>query len=194
MKKLILILLAAVMCLSFAACGGGNDASRDNEQQINESAIQQEAENNTPNIVEVELTVDNFDTYFEFVEVPIFGENAFGEAEKFDVYQYYLVREEYSISEISDFAVEFEYKRGFRVCDVDFANRTYVFGDFTTTPETYSDISEYWITVEIDGQKRFGFDLGGINTLFAANNYNETGHSFDHKILRINGTLSIIEE
>ncbi len=217
MKKLLALLLAAVMCLSLAACGG-TDTGSNNEPQTIESDTQQEnednaaenneaaapvvqedneqqtSEDNTPNIVEIELTTENFDTYFEFIEVPVFSENAFGEAERLELEQYYLVKEEYSVSDISDFAVEFEYSRGFRVCDVDYSNRAYVLGDFTTTPETYSKTNDRWNSIEIDGQERFGFFVGGINAMTADSSGNETGYGFDYKILRVTGTLFLIEE
>ena len=46
MKKIIALLLVAVMCFSLAACGGDNEASNNNEPQTNESGSQVETENN----------------------------------------------------------------------------------------------------------------------------------------------------
>lgn len=45
MKKLIALLLAAVMCLSLAACGGGNDTPSTSDNNANNTS--QETENST---------------------------------------------------------------------------------------------------------------------------------------------------
>ena len=47
MKKIIALLLVAVMCFSLAACGGDNEASNNNEPQTNNSETQQETADNS---------------------------------------------------------------------------------------------------------------------------------------------------
>lgn len=62
MKKLIALLLAAVMCFSLAACGGGNETSNNNEPQTNNSGSQQEETNN-------DTKTEKFDLYQEWKHV-----------------------------------------------------------------------------------------------------------------------------
>ena len=78
MKKLLALLLAAIMCFSLVACGGGTPNTDDSSTQQNEA--QQEAannedtdsstetENNEPQSETVELTLENWNEYFEIVD------------------------------------------------------------------------------------------------------------------------------
>ncbi|MCF2651217.1 hypothetical protein [Anaeromassilibacillus senegalensis] len=47
MKRLIALLLVAVMCFSLAACGGDKETSNNNEPQTNNSETQQETADNS---------------------------------------------------------------------------------------------------------------------------------------------------
>lgn len=220
MKKLLALLLAAVMCLSLAACDGGNDTNSDNEPQANQSmqqeaennetaenndaeapifqenSEQQTSENNTPNIVEIELTVENFDTYFELVEVAIFSENEFGETDEMELYQYYLVREEYNVSDMSDFAVEYSCVWGRKNCEVDFTNLTYTLSDFNDTTPPANVMTDRFYDIEVNGQERFGFSIDGSGKSVRKSygTTGEVGYSVDFEILRVKGTLFLIEE
>lgn len=104
MKKLIAVLLAAVMCFSLVACGGGNNTSSTNDN----GSAQQGAESNKDNIyleegengltyivfpsskvfskyvVKVEITKDNWHEYFEDYEYTehIVKTNNFGDIEE----------------------------------------------------------------------------------------------------------------
>lgn len=64
MKKIIALLLVAVMCFSLAACGGDKEASNNNEPQTNNSGSQQEQSSNAKE-KEIVITVDNWQEYFE---------------------------------------------------------------------------------------------------------------------------------
>lgn len=214
MKKLLALLLAAAMCMSLVACGGktpntgdnsgtqpeiGDNAAENNEAEapvLQENNEQQTSENNTPNIVEIELTAENFDTYFELVEVPIFHENEFGEADEMDLYQYYLVREEYSVSDMSDFAIEYSSVWGKKNCEVDFTNLTYTLGDFNYTTAPANEMTNRFYDIEVNGQVRFGFGIGGSGNSVKKSygSIGEVGYSVDFEILRVKGTLFLIEE
>ena len=219
MKKMIALLLAAVMCLSLVACGGGeempntddssaqeqqmqndnNDATENNDTAapiLQENNEQQSSENNTPNIVEIELTVENFDTYFELVEVPIFSENEFGETDEMDLYQYYLVREEYIVSDMSDFAIEYSCVWGRKNCEVDFTNLTYTLSDFNDTTPPANVMNDRFYDIEVNGQERFGFSIDGSGNSVRKKDgaIGEVGYSVDFEILRVKGTLFLIEE
>ena len=72
MKKWIALLLVAVLCLSLAACGGkaetsgketqGQQESQNTEQTDNEPS---EAESSEPEVKTIEITMDNWQDYFE---------------------------------------------------------------------------------------------------------------------------------
>ncbi len=198
MKKIFALLLAAAMCFSLAACGGGNDVSNNNDASapvLENNGEQQTTEDNTPNIIEIELTAENFDTYFEYVEVAFFSENAFGEVDEMNLYQYYLVREEYTVSDVSTLAIEYNNTWQRIPCDVDFANQTYVLGDFEHIADPSTEIDDSCSKYkDIDGKERYGFKVGGISRVSKDSGNNIIGYCFDFEILRATGTLFLIEE
>ena len=207
MKKMMAMLLAMYMCFAFAACGGTD--SNDDEVQNDENNVQQQVEhdetqevvvglgesqneeNNTANIIEVELTAENFDTYFELVEVSVFSENEFGEIDEMSLYQYYLVREEYSVSDMSSFAVEYSCVWGRKNCEVDFVNQTYVLSEFNDTVPPATVINDRFYDIEVDGQERFGFSIDGSGKSIRQSygTVGEVGYSVDFEIIRVTGTL-----
>ena len=84
MKKLIALLLAAVLCLSLAACGNGKiEANTDNSQEQNKENTPSESEQveTEPQEQTIEITLDNWQEYFEinqYLSVN-YTANAFGE-------------------------------------------------------------------------------------------------------------------
>ena len=70
MKKLIALLLAVVLCLSLAACGNGKteDNSGTSQGQITDNSPQDTDEPSNAELTEqtVEITLDNWQEYFEF--------------------------------------------------------------------------------------------------------------------------------
>lgn len=62
MKKIIALLLVAVMCFSLAACGGDKETSNNNEPQTNNSGSQQEEANS-------DTKTEKFDLYQEWKNV-----------------------------------------------------------------------------------------------------------------------------
>ena len=87
MKKILALLLAAVMCLSFASCGGGKEvvSGFDGTPALNMNSVDE-------HITRVELTVDNWKDYIKeySYDVEIVKKDAFGEVtekEKVTVYR-----------------------------------------------------------------------------------------------------------
>lgn len=79
MKKLLALLLAAVMCLSLAACGGGKEvvSGFDGTPALNEKTVRD-------HIDRVELTVDNWREYVKVYnyDVELVQKDSFGEITK----------------------------------------------------------------------------------------------------------------
>jgi len=187
MKKLLALLLVMIMCCFLVACGSRHDTSSGNQPQIDE--------NTTPNIVEIELTAENFDTYFEFVEIAFFSENAFGEADEMDLSQFYLVREEYTVSDASTLAIEYTRTWGSVICDVDFVNQTFVLGDIEDKADPSIIIDDSCsLYRDIGGKDRYGFSVGAISQVSKDSGNNIMGYNFDFEILRATGTLYLIED
>lgn len=106
MKKMLALLLAAVMCLSLAACGGGQSSTDNNsaqEQQTGTStndhevteADVSEPENTEPQYETVALTLENWDEYFEITNDLIFAKNEFDEIWRIDCNFYLELKPEY---------------------------------------------------------------------------------------------------
>ncbi len=138
----------------------------------------------------IELTMENWDTYFEFVEVPIFFENAFGEMDSFTLEYKFKLKDEYfqrlDNSKETSVTVEFSYSHGERYCAVDYETQTYSLGDFITTHHStlitdnyIHDNEEYYFT---------GF------TAYPAYSGDRIITNFDFEVLRIQGTLNLFAE
>lgn len=176
MKKILALLLAAVMCLSLVACGDSDEnaaqiaeyesriaeleatiaeleamlAERDAEiERLLAEGESKEPENTEPQYETVEITLDNWQDYFEIVEYMTYRENGFGEAESCYFRTELRLKEEYWSRLAADMmddkgAVEFSYDYGERAATIDLANRTYSFGEFTAKESsTATDRFEY---------------------------------------------------
>lgn len=80
----------------------------------------------------IEITTENWDDYFEIVDEGKFGENAFGEVESFNYYQYLTLKEEYMdkfSSSLSELAMELDFTYGQKGCEVDLPNKKYTLLD-----------------------------------------------------------------
>lgn len=173
-----------------------DETSKEDEISVSseeESCDPQSSEETVPNIIEVEITLDNFDTYFEYVEYPKFVENEFGEADQLIIHQGYLLREEYGIAEIADSAVEYRGDWGLIEFEVDFENQTYVLGERTKTADVPAVVTS-WKRYTINGKERRGFLEEPLVVRKSVAVSGEGGYYFDIEILRVQGTLKIIEE
>lgn len=201
MKKLIALLLAAVMCLSLVACGGGETPSIDNnstqEQQTQNDNNEPEStgteiaepENTEPQYEIVEITLDNWQEYFELREYYEFKENAFGEFDRANT-KYTLVIKDGIDIEASESNVVIEYIRtvDYKPYKVDFENKTITHGE-TIRTETNTDNPTI---VEMKTQL---YDKYGA-TLFQSNYNRLEGNServfVDFELLRIKGSIYIL--
>lgn len=83
MKKLIALLLAAVMCLSLAACDKGEHSPQDTDEPSNAELTEQT----------VEITLDNWQEYFEFRPVVYEKKDSYNELTGMRVYYMFLPKE-----------------------------------------------------------------------------------------------------
>lgn len=144
------------------------------------------AEKQSVETEEIELTTENWDTYFEFAEVPDFSENSFGEVDTFHLYYQFRLKEEYVERlkpDKSNVAIEVSYTYGDRYCNVDFENQSYELHKYEYTGES-SKMGE--LSFHSDGGYYFA-DFGvnpqfNGNTVFSYSNF---------EILRIAGCLCL---
>ncbi|MBE6655121.1 MAG: hypothetical protein E7608_06670 [Ruminococcaceae bacterium] len=117
MKKIIALLLMFSLVFSFAAC-------MDNENNVqNENNAQTEKRN----VISVEITAENWSTYFVLKEEPVWMENDFGEVDGITVATVIKLRPEYYdiVAEESEIAFEVSGKIKEKEIDVDYSTKTY---------------------------------------------------------------------
>ncbi len=132
MKKIIALLLAVViMCFSFVACSDKtNDDTNGNE------ATEQAPKN------EVELTLDNFDTYFEFIEESFFTKDSSGNYTQLRFRHYYKLRDEYKIDlEKSSIKLVYNYSASTKKVNINYNNQTFTLGEEVSEKINYQNIT-----------------------------------------------------
>lgn len=138
----------------------------------------------------VEITLDNWNTYFELVVTPEFKQNAFGEYDNFKLSHRFQLKAEYFPllnAEETKISVEVTYNYVERECNVDFENLTYELGEALRTAQS-SQITDY----SYANKDYFYFTPFGIQTYFDG----KIQYSYeDVEVIRIQGTLCLrIEE
>lgn len=119
MKKIIALLLMFSLVFSFAACMG------------NENNVQNEnnAQTEKRNVISVEITAENWSTYFVLKEEPWWMENDFGEVDGMKLKTVIELKPEYYgrvADEIeSEIAFEVSGKVIFKYIDIDYSAKTY---------------------------------------------------------------------
>ena len=111
----------------------------------------------------IEVTVDNFDEYFELVTYTERSENSFGETTSMSVYYSYLLKESYGKvnDEISNVAIEYSYlEPRYELASADLDAGTYELGDpapFDFEEEPYTQTTAMRTDYNTE---RYGFSLG----------------------------------
>ena len=104
MKKTISLLLALVMCLFLCACSGGKDTPEITETP---ATTQNTAPVETkPQYTTVEITIENWQDYFEFAHFYIPHMNAFGEVEGFGFETRLYLKDGYQANDVN-IAIEY---------------------------------------------------------------------------------------
>lgn len=119
MKKIIALLLMACLAFSFASCFA--EEGKDDVQTEKR------------NVISVEITAENWNTYFELKQEPSWQENDFGEVDGIQVATVIKLRPEYYdiVAEESEIAFEVSGKIKEKEIDVDYSAKTYSLKEFT---------------------------------------------------------------
>lgn len=119
LKKILAILLALViMCFTFVACSDNTDKDPENTEKTEQNATDS-----------VELTLENFDTYFEFVEESFFTKDSSGNVDALRFRHYYKLKDDYKVDvEKSNIEIVYNHSYRSRPVTVDFNNETFEFG------------------------------------------------------------------
>ena len=141
-------------------------------------------QNNEPETVEV--TLENWEDYFEFAEVPIFSENAFGELDQLVLEYRSQLKDEY-LARISkdgtSVVAEFNFTYGPRYCSVDYGTQTYTLGEYRNSGKG-SEMGE------LSFRSGGGFYFTGFGVFPAFEGDTIRTYS-DFEVLRIQGTLCL---
>jgi len=149
-----------------------------------------------PQYEDIEITLDNWQTYFEFVENNYFVDNAFGETYRLVIAPRFKLKDEYFPrlkEDRSSIILESQYRYGQRYCTVDYEAKTFTLGDWTsqTYPAQGSQIVDGMVCSRTMGMYYTESIRGGSGMI-------EKGNGGDHimtydnfEILRIQGTLCL---
>ena len=184
MKKLIALLLTAVMCLSLAACGGSGESAEQMERYENRIAELEamlaerdamlaecdamlaeynetinrlltekentetevtEPENTEPQYETVEITLDNWQEYFELRVYRIITLNGFGEYDGM-LTRYFLANKDGIVPDCdnSDVTMEYTCNREVKPFVVDIENMTFTYGEVERSYESDAKIQTLW--------------------------------------------------
>ncbi len=181
MKKIIALLLTLIlMCFSFVAC----DDSTNDDTKETETTVQIPKD-------KVELTLENFDTYFDFVEESFFTKDSSGEVDSLRFRQYYKLKNEYKIDlEKSNVEITYNHSYCSRPIHVDFNTETFKFGDNSSNKEIFENrkINKIQMITPTD-YAIFLFQPSKIEK--------GTSHALyydDFELTSVNGTLYFINE
>ena len=101
-----MLILAAVICLSLTGCKDDREFEKaleliekgdyiEAKKVLEEIPDHEEAADHLARYETIEITEENWETYFEVVQFPVWNENAFGEGELFQIQYRLELREEY---------------------------------------------------------------------------------------------------
>ena len=181
MKKLFALLLAFVMVFSLVACGSEDkpkssgtqqESTQTNTKTETTEATEKEAEK-LPK--EIEITVDNWQDYFEFREIPEWNYNDFDEIEGFDqLWNVLCLKEEYqdlTISDKTNLAFEYSALEKYVAFEADLETQELILGDTVNEQEITQTFAYDTTTLEtrvmLANLEKYNpvllFDWGGNN-------------------------------
>lgn len=143
----------------------------------------------------VEITAENWDEYFEIVDEGKFGENAFGEVESFNYYQYLSLKEEYVgkfSNSLSKLAMELDFTYGKKGCEVDLANKKYTLTD-SYEVDTYDYESSIYQFNYSNHEDEVYYRTTLMSSYFNKDENCLSGFKTDMEVVRVQGTIYLLK-
>ena len=200
-------MIAFALCLSLCACGGKTEEPKNENEKPEQDVVITETEpvilETEPQFTTVELTLDNWQEYYELAETPNFRKNAFGEVEGFEGAGVELrLKEEYMQRFVSINNGAVEYQRQYAVVGCEFDLKAgicklldihkvgeKVYAGMGTLHADYNIGSGYYIeeAPEHEAQIATYEAMYGVSGSYAKSVY---GYPVNIEIIRIQGTLT----
>ena len=195
MKKILAIVLVVIMMLSVAGCSekiaclscdGDVSKTASYYEHCGAKVVKKDSENESAQKKEITITLDNWDTYFEFVKKEEERINKYNELEDIEADYCFVLKEEYAFSPDggTEINVEWRFKRTLKKYSLDLINKKVILSDIDSSPETVIEeatISPYYPSSFII--------VGDRNLSSKEYKYQYT----DFEVLRIYGTLVLCE-
>lgn len=211
MKKAILILLVLGLCLCLCACGN-EDKKPETQSTMNQTSTDEKQDNNNtentttgnetdqtePQQTTVEITINNWEQYFEIVPYIKSRTNSFDEISTITISSSVKLKEEYKLADGAGSNVNFEIEQQWetRECKVDFTTGSVELGEVIKTESsdtTTTSFTDFVFQIYGDYITTFGcsdqIERGDTDTKAE----NITTQSFV-KMLRAEGTLILCNE
>lgn len=181
MKKLLALLLAlTIMCFTFVACSDNKDDTQNGENSTTEETVPES----------VELTMENFDTYFEFVEESFFTKDKNGNLTQLRFRHYYKLKPEYNINlEESTILLKYDYSAVTKKVSIDFDAQKFTLGEDVNE-------KEYYKSVPITKISQLTYKDNAILLLqptHAKKGDTQVEYFDDFKLVYVEGTLHFVE-
>lgn len=143
----------------------------------------------------IEITTGNWDEYFEITDEGKFSENAFGEVEGFNYYQYLSLKEEYIdkfSNSLSKLVMELDFTYGKKGCEVDLPNKKYTLLDSYEVDTYDRDSSDYTFNYSNYENEEY------YRTTLMSSYFNkDNGYLSDFKtameVIRVKGTIYLLK-
>lgn len=155
MKKILALLLAAMLCVSLGACSNSKYQKYDTLIQYLEDENYDQAylelvrlangendaaENEEVKVRSVEITTDNWDDYFEFVQEESPDTNDFGEIERVFLDNYLKLKDGFELAPSregsqTEVAVEYSYTQEYRFYELNTATGEFTLGELNEEKE-----------------------------------------------------------
>ena len=143
----------------------------------------------------VEITMDNWQDYFEFKEDYLYYEDAFGDCERVEIYYILVCKNGIQIEEsLSNVAVECSYTREYCYLEINPTDKTYTWSEKRTLPTDETETVEMW-NVRLGGYdnvKQYGYGAKVFMFLSQGgkSQYGWVCSNFD--VVRVKGSIALI--
>lgn len=201
MKKVFALMMVLALCLPLCACdkeepqvGKGQDMIK-NETVMITDPVETVPISTEPQIVEIEITLDNWQEYFEFKEYLFFQNGDFGDFKQYSFHWCFIPKEEIGTVKKCTVALGYDYHVENHYFTVDPDAKTYEWGEVALNPyaESGSDTEKVgWldmVRLYSDG----AIDIRGAQLRHMFGNTLTSGNApyYTFEITRIEGTLTV---